>query len=136
MIHAGGSGVEANNQATSIATGVNSVIAITTAGSITSGTILNSSGSQPGGIQVGYLGGTTGGAANTNVNGTVIVNNTANISAAGGWGIDAYNYGNGNVTVDDGGGTTVSGAVYGIAGYAESGAAREILQSMLVQMPP
>ncbi|MEO8834551.1 MAG: hypothetical protein ABI407_20265 [Bradyrhizobium sp.] len=121
VIHAGGSGVEANDQATSIAAGANSVIAITTAGSITSGTILNSNGSQPGGIQVGYLGGTSGGTANTNVNGTVIVNNTANISAAGGWGIDAYNYGNGNVTVDDGGGTTVSGAVYGIAGYAESG---------------
>ena len=115
------SGVEANNQATSIASGANSVIAITTAGSISSGTMLNNNGSQPGGIQVGYLGGTTGGTANTNVNGTVIVNNTANISAAGGWGIDAYNYGNGNVTVDDGGGTTVSGAQYGIAGYAESG---------------
>ena len=120
-INSGGTGVDANNQATSIASSANSVIAITTAGSITSGTILNPSGSQPGGIQVGYLGGTTGGAANTNVNGTVIVNNTANISAAGGWGIDAYNYGNGNVTVDDGGGTTVSGAQYGIAGYAESG---------------
>jgi len=121
VVHAGGSGVDANNQATSIAAGANSVMAITTAGSITSGTILNPSGSQPGGIQVGYLGGTSGGTANTNVNGTVIVNNTANISAAAGWGIDAYNYGNGNVTVDDGGGTTVSGAQYGIAGYAESG---------------
>ena len=121
VINSGGSGVDANNQATSIASSANSVIAITTGGSITSGTILNFSGSQPGGIQVGYLGGTSGGTANTNVNGTVIVNNTANISAAAGWGIDAYNYGNGNVTVDDGGGTTVSGAQYGIAGYAESG---------------
>ena len=101
VIKAGGSGVDVNNQATSIPTGANSVIAITTAGSITSGTILNNSGSQPGGIQAGYLGGTSGGTANTNVNGTVIVNNTANIAAAGGWGIDAYNYGNGNVTVDD-----------------------------------
>ncbi|HEX5230836.1 MAG TPA: hypothetical protein VFW56_01240 [Bradyrhizobium sp.] len=121
VVQAGGAGVEANNQATSIASAANSVIAITTAGSISSGTMLNNNGSQPGGIQVGYLGGTSGGTANTNVNGTVIVNNTANISAAGGWGIDAYNYGNGNVTVDDGGGTTVSGAQYGIAGYAESG---------------
>ncbi|MGH6682429.1 MAG: beta strand repeat-containing protein, partial [Pseudolabrys sp.] len=118
VIHSGGSGVEANNQDISIASAANSIIAITTAGSITSGTILNNNGSQPGGIQVGYFG---AGAANTNVNGTVIVNNTANISAAGGYGIDAYNYGNGNVTVDDGGGTTVSGAQYGIAGYAESG---------------
>jgi hypothetical protein len=121
VVQSGGSGVDANNQDISIAAGADSIIAITTAGSITSGTMLNPSGSQPGGIQVGYLGGTSGGTANTNVNGTVIVNNTANISAAGGWGIDAYNYGNGNVTVDDGGGTTVSGAQYGIAGYAESG---------------
>ncbi len=121
VIQAGGAGINISNQATSIAPAAGSVITVSTAGTISSGTILNPSGSQPGGIQAGYLGGTTGGAANTSVNGTVIVNNAANITAAAGWGIDAYNYGNGDVTVNDAAGTTVTGVQYGIAGSAESG---------------
>ena len=46
------------------------------------------------------------------------VNNFANITASAGWGIDAFNYGNGDVTVNDNYGTgavastTVSGAQY------------------------
>ena len=42
------------------------------------------------------------------VNGTVIVNNYANITASVGYGIDAYNYGNGDVTVNSFAGTTIS----------------------------
>ncbi|WP_079566273.1 Ig-like domain-containing protein [Bradyrhizobium erythrophlei] len=121
VIQAGGTGIDISNQAASIAPAAGSVITVSAAGTISSGTILNSSGSQPGGIQAGYSGGTTGGAANTSVNGTVIVNNAANITAAAGWGIDAYNYGNGDVTVNDSAGTTITGAQYGIAAYAESG---------------
>jgi len=121
VIQAGGTGIDISNQATSIAPAAGSVITVSAAGTISSGAILNSSGSQPGGIQAGYLGGTTGGAANTSVNGTVIVNNAANITAAAGWGIDAYNYGNGDVTVNDSAGTAITSAQYGIAAYAESG---------------
>ncbi|MGB6398816.1 MAG: hypothetical protein WBF73_24525, partial [Bradyrhizobium sp.] len=58
--------------------------------------------------------------------GTVIVNNAANITAAAGWGIDAYNFGSGNVTVNDASGTTVSGAQYGIAAYSESGGSGDV----------
>lgn len=122
VINAGGVGIDVSNQAASIALAAASVITISAAGSINSGAILNSSGSQPAGIQAGYLGGTGGtGVPNTGVNGTVIVNNAANITAAAGWGIDAYNYGNGDVTVNNSAGTTITGAQYGIAGYAESG---------------
>jgi hypothetical protein len=121
VIRAGGVGIDVSNQATAIGVAAGSVITVSAAGTINSGTNLNSNGSQPAGIQAGYLGGTSGGAANTSVNGTVIVNNAANITAAAGWGIDAYNYGNGDVTVNDASGTTISGARYGIAAYAESG---------------
>ena len=56
---------------------------------------------------------------NLNVNGTVIVNNAANITADAGYGINAYNYGNGDITVNSAAGTTVSGAVDGIYAHAE-----------------
>lgn len=93
---------------------------VSAAGTINSGTILNNNGGQPAGISAGFLGGTSA-ASNLNVNGTVIVNNAANITAAAGLGINAFNYGNGDVTVNDGSGTTVSGALYGIEAQAESG---------------
>ena len=59
--------------------------------------------------------------ADPNVSGTVTVNNNSNIAAAAGWGIDAFDFGNGSVTVNDFSGTTVVGAEYGIAAYAEGG---------------
>ena len=60
------------------------------------------------------------GASDTNVNGTVKVDNFANVTAAAGWGINAYNWGNGNVTLTDETGTSVVGAQYGIAAYSLS----------------
>ena len=57
---------------------------------------------------------------NLNVNGTVIVNNAANVTADAGYGISAYNYGNGDITVNSAAGTTVTGAVYGIYAHAEA----------------
>ena len=45
--------------------------------------------------------------SNTGVNGSVVVNNHADIAAAAGYGIHAYNYGNGDVTVNDAAGTTI-----------------------------
>ena len=125
QIISGSSGINANDQATAIPVSANSVITVSVSGAINSGTVLNSSGSQPSGIVAGYLGGSTS-TANLNVNGTVIVNNAANITAAAGWGIEAYNFGNGNVTVNDASGTTVTGAQYGIAAYAESGGTGDV----------
>ena len=59
------------------------------------------------------------------VTGTVLVNNNANITAAAGWGIDAYNYGNGSVTVNDTA-LTVSGAQTGIGVYQNSGGTGDV----------
>lgn len=125
QITSSSSGINANNQATAILASANSTITVTDSGSITSGTTLNGSGSQPGGILAGYLGGSSS-TPNTNIHGTVIVDNSATITAAAGWGIEAYNFGIGNVTVNDASGTTVSGAQYGIAAYAESGGAGDL----------
>ena len=76
---------------------------------INSGSNLPSGTRYPAGILAGYLGGATVPAQNTlplvNVNGTVFVNNSADINAAGGDGIRAYNYGIGDVNVNDNAGT-------------------------------
>ena len=101
-INSGGSGLNIINFDTAIAASADSMITVTTNGTINSGTTLNPSGSQPQGIVAGYYGASTTAIANTNVNGTAVVNNNANITAAAGYGIDAYNYGNGNVTVNEG----------------------------------
>ena len=73
------------------------------------------------GISAGYF--ASNGVSNTNVNGTVILDNFANVTAAAGWGLNAYNYGNGSVTLIDEAGTTVSGAQFGIAAYSNSSGA-------------
>ena len=120
IITSGSSGIEAINEATTIAATAVALVTVSAAGTINvTGTIPTNTGLPPAGISAGFLGGTTA-ASNQNVNGTVIVNNAANITAAAGWGIYAYNYGNGDVTVNDSG-TTVSGAQYGIEADAESG---------------
>ncbi len=118
-VHSGSTGINANNQDTSIPVAANSMIAVTAAGTITSGAILANNNSQASGISAGYLGANTGG--NTNINGTVIIDNSANITASAGSAINAFNFGNGNVTVNDGAGTTIAGAQYGVSAFAESG---------------
>jgi hypothetical protein len=120
VITSGSSGIEAINEATAITSAAGVLVAVSAAGTISSGTILTDPGTQPSGISAGFLGGTSA-ASNLNVNGTVIVNNAANITAAAGKGIYAFNYGNGDVTVNDASGTTVSGAEYGIEADTESG---------------
>ncbi len=122
VIDSGASGVAAVNQATAIPVGAASSVSVTANGTIHSGTHLNPSGSQPQGISAGYFPGGLG-TSNTNVNGTVLIDNFANVTADAGWGIDAYNYGNGNVTLIDEANTSVSGAQYGIAAYSNSSGA-------------
>ena len=83
---------------------------MTAAGTINSGTALTGTGNQPAGIIAGYLGPAPGGVVTTTfpltaINGDVVVNNFANINAAGGDGIRAYNYGIGDVFVNDLAGT-------------------------------
>ncbi|HLG85041.1 MAG TPA: Ig-like domain-containing protein [Bradyrhizobium sp.] len=114
-ITSGASGISAINEATSISSAGSSVNVIAN-GSITIGTNLNPSGSQPQGISAGYYG--ANGAINNAIQGTVSVDNNANITAHAGWAIDAFNYGTGSVTVTDEAGTSVSGAQYGIGAYS------------------
>jgi hypothetical protein len=125
MINSGSSGIDAVNQATVIASNLDAVVAISAAGTINAGTILTNSGSAPSGIAAGFFGGTTA-TPNLNVNGTVIVNNAANIDAAGGPGINAFNFGQGDVTVNDASDTTVTGATDGIRATEDSGGTGDI----------
>ena len=121
VVTSGSSGIIAVNRAITLDTSSTSSITVNAHGTINSGSSLNQSGNTPAGIQAGYAGAISGTNANTDVNGTVVVNNDANITAAGGHGIDAYNYGNGDVTVNDGAGTTIVGAQMGIRALALSG---------------
>ena len=122
-ITSGSSGIDAVNEATAITAAADALVTVAAAGSISSGTILTNSGGQPAGIAAGFLGGTSS-TSNSNVNGTVIVNNIAAINAAAGLGINAFNYGNGDITVNDSG--AVSGAQSGISANAQGGGAGDI----------
>ncbi|WP_354103138.1 VCBS domain-containing protein [Bradyrhizobium sp. LB14.3] len=108
VVTSGSSGIVAVNRAISLGAASDSTITINAYGTINSGSSPNLSGNSPGGIEAGYTGATNGTGANTAVNGTVVVNNHANVTAAAGYGINAYNYGNGDVTVNSFAGTTIS----------------------------
>jgi T5SS/PEP-CTERM-associated repeat protein len=117
-INSGGAGISAINFDTVLAAGANSTVTVTNNAVINSGTTLNPSGSVPQGIAAGFYG--ANGTPNTAINGTVLVNNNANITAAAGYAVDAYNWGNGDVTLNEATNTTVSGPLYGLAAYALS----------------
>ena len=129
-IESNSSGIVAESQAATIAANAGSSITVTAQGTIDSGSQLSQLGYAPDGIVAGYLPNADG-EPDANVNGSVTVNNFANITAAagssGGAGIDAFNFGNGDVTVNDNYGagavasTSVSGAQYGIEAITDSG---------------
>jgi hypothetical protein len=130
LINSGGTGLLVTNLDSAIAASADSTIEVTAYGTINSGTTPDPDGEIVGGIVAGYYGTPNvvegvEAVANTNVNGTVVVNNHANITAAAGYGIDAYNYGNGDVTVNDDA-ASVSGAQYGIAAYGLSGGTGDV----------
>lgn len=108
VITSGSSGIVAVNRAVSLDGADHSTITVTNDGTISSGSSPNLAGNSPAGIEVGYTGATNGTSANTGVNGTVVVNNHGNIGAAAGYGINAYNYGNGDVSVTSFAGTAIS----------------------------
>ena len=115
-INSGSSAISAINFATAIPSSASTSIDVIANGTINSGTNLNPSGAQSQGISAGYYG--ANGTQNNAINGAVSVDSFANINAAAGWGIDAFNYGNGAVSVKDEAGTTISGAQYGIGAYS------------------
>ena len=107
LIASGATGISAVNFATTIASTAGSSVSVVAHGTIHSGTNLNPSGSQPQGIAAGYYG--ANGTINNAINGTVSIDNFANITAVAGYGLDAFNYGNGLVTVTEEAGTSISG---------------------------
>jgi hypothetical protein len=131
VITSGSSGINAVNEATTLAAVDGSTITVTAYGTIDSASTLNVSGGEPAGITAGYF--SDGGNADLSVTGTVIVNNFANITATGGYGINAYDWGNGDVTVNDNygpgalvAGNTVSGVQDGILARALSGGTGDV----------
>ncbi|MGD1212983.1 MAG: hypothetical protein ABR973_16735 [Candidatus Acidiferrales bacterium] len=122
VITSGSSGIDAVNE---VAATDGSTITVTAYGTIDSGSTNNLSGSAPAGIIAGYFPDAVH-SADLSVMGTVIVNNYANITASAGYGIEAYNWGQGNVTVNDNYGsgavasTTISSEQYGITANQES----------------
>ena len=122
-ILSGGSGMNIGNDAIIIDQSAHSVITINAYGAINSGSA--TTGSRPAGIQAGYNASASGSTPDANVYGDVFINNYANITAGGGDGIRAFNYGVGNVTVADGTlndtggqGTTISApGQYGIDAF-------------------
>ena len=130
-INSGGSGILVVNLDSAIAASADSTVTVTVHGTINSGTAANPDGAVASGITAGYYGTPNvveGGepVANTDVNGTVVVDNYATITALAGYGIEAYNYGNGDVTVNDKTGTSVTGAQYGVGAYGLSGGTGDV----------
>ena len=110
-----------------------STVTVTTASgnTINSGVHLSAGGAQPSGISAGYFG---NGASNPNINGSVFVDNAANISARAGTGIAAFHFGYGNLSIIDRTGTSVSGAQFGISvGSSVSGTASPSNMSINVE---
>ena len=116
-INSGGTGISAINKNTNIPTTAHATVTVTAQGTITSGATLNPSGSAPKGIDAGFYAGN--GTAHSTVNGEVVVNSDAQITAAG-YGISAYNYGNGDVTVSETGGSINAAGAFGISAMATS----------------
>ena len=114
------SGIFASNTATSVPS--TSSISVVAGGTIDSGAILAPGGSRPAGILAGY---NSNSEPESNVAGNVFVTNDANITAAAGDGIRAYNYGTGNVTVTDEANTQIqttgTNGQYGIEAFSDNG---------------
>ena len=120
LMSSGSTGINAQDQGASIAQTSNSSISISANGTIDSGATPPSAGNEPGGIKVGYNGGSN--APTTAVFGNITVTNNATITAAGGVGIDAFNEGVGNISISDGAGTiTATAAGTTASGFAQYG---------------
>ena len=115
-INSGSDGIAAINDATTIPAADDSTVSVTAYGTIDSGSIFNLNGLPPAGIVAGY-----GVTPDPNATGTVTINSYANITAAAGWGIVAFNYGTGNAIVTAQTGSSIAAPAYGIAAYAFDG---------------
>ena len=95
-VTSGSDGISAVSFATTEPT--KSTITVTASGTINSGANHDGDGNAPGGVVAGYYP-NNGANLNGNVAGSVCIISDASITAAGGWGIDAFTFGTGNATV-------------------------------------
>ena len=116
-ITAGSSGIAVNNNASTIAATASSFIFISNFGTIAAGPNSQPNGQPANGIWAGF-----GQADQTSTWGTVVIDNNADVTASAGTGagISGYNNGNGNVTINDGPDTTVTGYSFGIIATANN----------------
>lgn len=120
VVTSGSSGIIAVNYATSIRSGLDSTITVEAHGTIHSGSTLNNDGGTPGGIIAGYRPGgnaTFSGA----VNGDVTVDSDAKITADAGYGIEAFTWGVGDVTVTTGALSSITAAGTAIGAFDHGG---------------
>ena len=106
------------------------MIAVTAAGRINSGNQPTNNGGTPSGIAAGFFG--LGGVANQYVSGNVFINNAAVVTAAG-HGIQGYNFGYGNVTVNDASGANITAGFNGIYAHANGGFTDPVTGSALAR---
>jgi T5SS/PEP-CTERM-associated repeat protein len=118
IFNSGSSGINAQSQATSVP--ASSSVTVIANGTIHSGSLLTPNGSAPAGIAAGYSPNGTNQTTN-NVAGNVLVQSNATIVAAAGAGINAYNFGTGNVTVTTGLASSITAPVNGVQANALNG---------------
>ena len=127
-VSAAGTGVFVANQGSSVPQADNSTISISSGGTVKSG--LGTTTSEPSAILAGYFGGSSPPSSIPNpplsgIFGSIYVSNSGAIIATTGNGIDAFNYGTGDVSVSNSGSITANaaGTAAGTspAGYAQIG---------------
>ena len=116
VINSGSSAIQAISQGSVIPLAAGATVSVTARGTLHSGSHLTPGGSQPQAISAGFYG--LSGVSNANINGSVLVDNFATVTADFGTGVNAYNYGNGSVTLIDEANTSVSGAQFGVTAYS------------------
>ena len=123
-ITSGSAGIYVINQAAAIPQSDASQITVTAAGTINSGATNEGGSYTPAGISAGYPGPNS--APDLSVFGSVDVQDAANITAAAGYGIKAWNYGNGSIVVDELSGATITGVSGGILAQQLSGGSGDV----------
>ena len=119
-ITSGSTGIVAVNYATAIANGIGSTISVEAHGTIHSGSTSNNDGTIPGGIIAGYKPGGTG-VFSSAVKGDVTVTSDATIIADAGYGIEAFTWAAGNLTVTTGATSSISAAGTAIGAFDHGG---------------
>src|SRR5262249_28317908 len=115
IINSGSTGIVASNTASTISAASNSFIFVSNSGTITAGPNLQPNSQNSHGIWAGY-----GIATQTSTFGTVVIDNNGNVTAGTGSGIIGFNNSNGNITINDGPDTIVSGTNLGIQATANN----------------